>query len=199
MAQSGKRVSVLADGTTVDQEYYQSKHYILSQLEQRRDDGSVADTDKPKSAKANVDSATNAMLKSGAISEDDGWLLASMELTIRNPFCIANHPAQDQQKFYQKVLMISSIFMFMVAFATLMWTWWWGIIIKGGTKPIMPCRGDGTTLESSGSATTLLATSTLSWVTMDVTKVLLCPSASRTPASIVSMMTSVIAGILLRL
>jgi len=89
MAQSGKRVSVLADGTTVDQEYYQSKHYILSQLEQRRDDGQPTDADKPKSAKANVDSATNAMLKSGAISEDDGWLLASMELTIRNPFCIA--------------------------------------------------------------------------------------------------------------
>jgi len=143
--QSGKRMSVLADGTTVDQEYYQSKHYILSQLEQRKGDGEATDADKPKSGKANVDDATRAMMKSGAISEDDGWLLASMELTIRNPFCIANHPAQDQQKFYQKVFMISSIFMFMVAFATLMWTWWWGIIIKGGTKPIMPCRGDGTT------------------------------------------------------
>ena len=32
------RMSVLADGTTVDQEYYQSKHYILSQLEERKGD-----------------------------------------------------------------------------------------------------------------------------------------------------------------
>merc|ERR1712139_176218 len=35
--------------------------------------------------------------------------------------------------------------MFMVAFATLMWTWWWGILIKGGTQPIMPCRSNGGT------------------------------------------------------
>jgi len=137
-------MSVLADGSTVDQEYYQSKHYILAQLEQKRG-GDQSDPDKPKSTKESVDAATQAMLKSGAISQDDGWLLASMELTFRNPFCIANHPAQDQQKFYQKVFVISSIFMGMVAFATLMWTWWWGIIIKGGTLPIMPCRGNGNT------------------------------------------------------
>jgi len=134
----------LADGTTMDQEYYQSKHYILSQLDQKRG-GDKSEDDKPKSTKENVDAATQAMLKSGAISQDDGWLLASMELSFRNPFCIANCRAQDQQKFYQKVFIISSIFMGMVAFATLMWTWWWGIIIKGGTLPIMPCRGNGNT------------------------------------------------------
>jgi len=137
-------MSVLADGTTVDQEYYQSKHYILSQLEQRKGSEKTSQSEK-KSGKEAVDLATKAMLKSGAVSEDDGWLLASMELTIRNPFCIANHPAHDQMKFYQKVFVISTIFMFMVAFATLMWTWWWGIIIKTGTKPIMPCRGNGDT------------------------------------------------------
>jgi len=144
--QSKARMSVLADGTTVDQEYYQSKHYILSQLEQRKGDKtSDADPSAKKSGKQNADAVTKGMLKSGAISEDDGWLLASMELCIRNPFCIANHPAQDQVKFYQKVFLISSIFMFMVALATMLWTWWWGIIIKGGTKPIMPCRGNGDT------------------------------------------------------
>jgi len=137
-------MSVLADGTTVDQEYYQSKHYILSQLEQKRG-GEKSSADKSKSTKENVETATAAMLKSGAISQDDGWLLASMETSFRNPFCIANHPAPDQQKFYQKVFVISSIFMGMVAFATLMWTWWWGILIKGGTQPIMPCRGNGNT------------------------------------------------------
>jgi len=144
--QSKARMSVLADGTSVDQDYFQSKHYILSQLESRKGEkSSDSDPKKEGSSKANVDRATRAMLKSGAISEDDGWLLASMELTIRNPFCIANHPAKEQVQFYQKVFLISSIFMFMVAFATLMWTWWWGIIIKGGTKPIMPCRGNGET------------------------------------------------------
>jgi len=148
MAESGKkaRMSVLADGTTVDQEYYQSKHYILAQLETRKGSQKESTTEAKKSTKEeNVDATTKAMLKSGAVSEDDGWLLASMELKLRNPFCIANHPAQDQMKFYQKVFLISTIFMFTVAFATLMWTWWWGIIIKGGTKPIMPCRGNGDT------------------------------------------------------
>jgi len=160
---SKARVCVLADGTTVDQEYYQSKHYILAQLEQKRG-GEASDADKPKSTKDDVDAATKAMLKSGAISEDDGWLLASMELPIRNPFCIANHPAQDQLKFYQKVFTISSIFMGMVAFATLMWTWWWGIIIKGGTLPIMPCKGNGNTFgvvrlcnDTSGNGNTELS------------------------------------------
>jgi len=143
--QSKARTSVLADGTSVDQDYFQSKAYILQQLEQRKGE-KTSEADKAKeSGKANVDNATKAMLKSGAVSEDDGWLLASMELPLRNPFCIANHPAAEQVKFYQKVFLISSIFMFMVAFATLMWTWWWGIIIKGGTKPIMPCRGNGDT------------------------------------------------------
>jgi len=143
---SKARTSVLADGTPVDPDYYQSKHYILSQLEQRKasEKTSMTETDK-KPAKEGVDKTTTAMLKSGAISEDDGWLLASMELAIRNPFCIANHPAQEQVKFYQKVFLMSSIFMFMVACATLLWTWWWGMLIQGGTKPIMPCRGNGDT------------------------------------------------------
>jgi len=136
-------MSVLADGTTVDQEYYQSKHYILAQLEERKG-GKTSESEK-SADKPGVDKATKAMLRSGAVSEDDGWLLASMELQLRNPFCIANHPADIQVKFYQKVFLVSSIFMFMVAFATLMWTWWWGIIIKGGTKPIMPCNGNGQT------------------------------------------------------
>jgi len=145
MSQSKSRQSVLADGTTVDQDYYQSKQYILSQLQERKTQSGDAEADKTQSGKANVDNATKAMLKSGAVSEDDGWLLASMELQIRNPFCIANHPAQDQVSFYQKVFAITASFMFMVAFATLMWTWWWGILIKGGTKPIMPCNGNGNT------------------------------------------------------
>jgi ABC-type multidrug transport system fused ATPase/permease subunit len=147
--QSKARMSVLADGTSVDQDYFQSKAYILDQLEAKRAQNIEVDGSKSLQEKASksqekgegVDKATNAMLKSGAISEDDGWLLASMELPIRNPFCIANHPAKDQVRVYQKVFLMSSIFMFMVALATVMWTWWWGILIQQGMKPIMPCMG----------------------------------------------------------
>jgi len=146
--QSQRRTSVLADGTTVDQDYYQSKHYILAQLEQRKT--STAEDPKGSSSfKSNQsklhDDVTKKMLKSGAMSEDDGWLLASMELPLRNPFCIANHPAIDQVKFYQKVFAITSVFTFMVALAILCWTWWWGILIKDGYRPVMPCGTKGDT------------------------------------------------------
>jgi hypothetical protein len=67
-----------------------------------------------------------------------------MEVPMRNPFCISNHPAADQIKFYQRVFLTTSIFLFFVALATLLWAWIWMSMSKD-TPPIMPCRGNGNT------------------------------------------------------
>jgi len=145
MSKSG-RTSVLADGTTVDQDYFQSKNYILEQLAAKRGDAPAeGDAKQSQSTKQkNMDSTTTKMMQSGAISADDGWLLASMENPLRNPFCIANHPAKDQFVFYQKVFLISSVFMFFVAVSTMCWAWWWKeLLTNQNLKPIMPCKGIG--------------------------------------------------------
>jgi hypothetical protein len=116
MTASQARMGCLADGTTVDQEYYQSKNYIMEQLEAKRaarksedekkgGDGSASQAGAASQAPKEGDKpdVSSMMLQSGAVSKDDGWLLASMEVPMRNPFCIANHGAADQIKYYQKV------------------------------------------------------------------------------------------------